>query len=76
MAAAQLFRVAALGFESAVLARGRAGWALGGQATGAIAHLAFLGAMLTVLGVSAAPLAIMVGWSVLIMVLLAALFRG
>ncbi|WP_425409729.1 lipopolysaccharide biosynthesis protein [Hyphococcus sp.] len=76
MAAAQLFRIAALGFESAVLARGRAGWALTGQAAGALAHLAFLAAMLTVMGVAAAPVAIMAGWSVLIAVLLAALVRG
>lgn len=75
MAAAQLFHIAALGFESAVLARGRAGWALIGQAMGALAHLAFLGATLAVMGVAAAPVAIMVGWGVLIAVLLAALVR-
>lgn len=76
MAAAQLFRIAALGFESAVLARGRAGWALTGQAAGALAHLAFLGATLAVMGVAAAPVAIMVGWTVLIGVLLWALLRA
>ncbi len=76
MAAAQLFRIAALGFESAVLARGRAGWALTGQASGALAHLAFLAATLAVMGVAAAPVAIMVGWSVLIVVLLVALARA
>ncbi|MEO1135621.1 MAG: lipopolysaccharide biosynthesis protein [Pseudomonadota bacterium] len=75
MAFAQLFKIAALGLESAVLARGRAGWALGAQSVGALAHLAFLGAMLAALGVIAAPLAIMVGWGVLIVVLLAALVK-
>ncbi len=75
MAAAQVFHIAALGFESAVLARGRAGWALTGQSLGALAHLASLGAALTTLGVIAAPLAIMTGWSVLIAVLVWALVR-
>ncbi len=76
MAGAQLFRIAALGVESAVLARGRAGWALTGQASGALAHLAFLGATLSVMGVAAAPIAIMAGWAVLIGVLLFALLRA
>lgn len=76
MAAAQLFRIAALGFESAVLARGRAGWALTGQAAGALAHLAFLAATLTAIGVTAAPIAIMIGWCALIVVLLAAMIRN
>lgn len=76
MAFAQVFKLASLGLESAVLARGRAGWALGAQSAGALAHLAFLGAMLTALGVIAAPLAIITGWSVLILVLLWALLRG
>ncbi|WDI30223.1 lipopolysaccharide biosynthesis protein [Hyphococcus flavus] len=73
MAAAQIFHIAALGLESAVLARGRAGWALTGQATGALAHLAFLSVALASLGVIAAPPAIMTGWSVLIAVLVVAL---
>lgn len=75
MASAQLFRIAALGFESAVLARGRAGWALTGQAAGALAHLVFLASTLAVMGVSAAPVAIMAGWTVLTGVMLVALMR-
>ncbi len=76
MAFAQIFKITALGLESAVLARGRAGWALGAQASGAAAHLAFLAFMLTAVGVIAAPLAIMTGWAVLSAVLLAALLKA
>ncbi|PQA87073.1 lipopolysaccharide biosynthesis protein [Hyphococcus luteus] len=76
MAFAQVFKITALGLESAVLARGRAGWALGAQASGAAAHLAFLAVMLTAVGVIAAPLAIMTGWAVLSAVLLAALLKA
>lgn len=75
MALAQLFHIASLGLESAVLARGRAGWALCSQAAGAAAHLAFLWLMLTAIGVIAAPLAIMLGWAVLILVLIFALLK-
>jgi len=75
MAFAQLFQIAALGFESAVLARGRAGWALTAQLAGAAGHLAFLSFMLSAIGVIAAPLAIMTGWGVLVAVLLVALLR-
>ncbi|MAW81833.1 MAG: hypothetical protein CMI63_16485 [Parvularcula sp.] len=75
MAFAQLFQIASLGLESAVLARGRAGWALTGQVAAAIAHLGFLFLMLTAVGVIAAPLAIMTGWAVLIGVLLVALLK-
>lgn len=76
MAFAQLFQIASLGLESAVLARGRAGWALSGQVAAAIAHLGFLFVMLTAIGVIAAPLAIMTGWAVLIAVLLVALLKA
>ncbi len=75
MAFAQLFQIASLGLESAVLARGRAGWALSGQIAAAVAHLAFLSVMLAAIGVIAAPLAIMTGWAVLIVVLLVALLK-
>ncbi len=75
MAFAQLFQIASLGLESAVLARGRAGWALTGQIAAAVAHLGFLSLMLTAIGVIAAPVAIMTGWSVLIAVLLVALLK-
>lgn len=75
MAFAQLFRIAALGLESATLALGRAGWALAGQTTGAVVHLAFLAFALTAIGVVAAPIGIIIGWSTLIVVLIAALFR-
>jgi len=76
MAFAQLFQIASLGLESAVLARGRAGWALTGQIAAAFAHLGFLSLMLTAIGVIAAPVAIMTGWSVLIAVLLVALLKA
>ncbi len=76
MAFAQIFKLASLGLESAVLARGRAGWALGAQAAGAGAHLAFLALMLSLLGVIAAPLAIMTGWAALIAALLVALLKA
>ncbi len=75
MAFAQLFQIASLGLESAVLARGRAGWALSGQVAAAVAHLGFLSFMLTAIGVIAAPIAIMTGWAVLIAVLLFALLK-
>ena len=76
MALAQVFHIAALGLESAVLARGRAGWALGGQAAGGLAHLAFLALTLTAMGVIAAPFAIMAGWTVLIATLVFALLKN
>ena len=72
MAAAQAFRIGALGLESAALARGRAGWALGGQGGAAFVHLGALAIGLGALGVAAAPLAIMAGWAALIVILLAA----
>ena len=72
MAAAQAFRIGALGLESAALARGRAGWALGGQGIAAFVHLGALAVGLGALGVVAAPLAIMAGWAALIAILLAA----
>ncbi|WP_428410210.1 lipopolysaccharide biosynthesis protein [Hyphococcus sp.] len=75
MAFAQLFQIASLGLESAVLARGRAGWALTGQVAAAVAHLGFLSVMLSAIGVIAAPIAIMTGWAVLIVVLLVALLK-
>ena len=71
MAAAQLFRIAALGFESAVLALGRAGWALVCQTAGGLVHIGVLLVFLTNIGVIAAPIAIMAGWAVLIAGLLA-----
>jgi O-antigen/teichoic acid export membrane protein len=76
MALAQVFHIAALGLESAVLARGRAGWALGAQVAGAAAHLAFLSVMLGAIGVIAAPLAIMTGWAILILVLTFSLLKA
>lgn len=75
MAFAQLVRIVALGLESATLALGKAGWALGGQLIAAFVHLGVLALALTALGVIAAPIAIITGWTVLIAVLLAAILK-
>lgn len=75
MALAQPLQIAALSLSSATLARGRAGWELTAQAIAAAAHLAFLALMLSAMGVIAAPLALMAGWGVLIVVLLVAVLR-
>lgn len=65
MAAAQLVRISALGFESAILAQGRAGWALVSQALGALTNIGVLVFFLSQIGVIAAPIAIIAGWGVL-----------
>ncbi len=72
MATAQLFRLVGIGLDSAVLARGRAGWALGGQAVAAVAHLLLLYGLMSIIGVIAAPIAFMAGWLALIVVLVVA----
>lgn len=72
MAAAQLFRLVGIGLDSAVLARGRPGWALGGQAAAALTHLLLLYGLMSVIGVVAAPIAFMAGWLALIVVLVVA----
>ncbi len=72
MAAAQLFRLVGIGLDSAVLARGRPGWVLGGQVAAALTHLLLLYGLMSVVGVVAAPLAFMAGWFALIVVLVVA----
>jgi len=72
MAAAQLFRLVGIGLDSAVLARGRPGWTLGGQTAAALTHLLLLYGLMSVIGVVAAPIAFMAGWLALIVVLVVA----
>ncbi len=72
MAAAQPLRLIGIGLDSAVLARGRPGWALSAQIAAALTHLLLLYGLMSVIGVIAAPIAFAAGWCALILVLIVA----
>ena len=72
MAAAQPLRLIGIGLDSAVLARGRPGWALSAQIAAALTHLLLLYGLMSVIGVIAAPIAFAAGWCALIVVLIVA----
>lgn len=66
MAMAQLWRISSVVLESAVLAKGQAGYVLGSQFISAIIQIAILATCLTVLGAAGAPAALISGSLVLI----------
>ncbi|MEM8772575.1 MAG: oligosaccharide flippase family protein [Pseudomonadota bacterium] len=66
MAFSQLWRIASVILESAVLAIGRAGYVLVAQCASAVTNIAILAAALAPSGVIAAPIAIIAGWAALI----------
>ena len=75
MALAQLWRISSVVLESAVLAKGKAGFVLGSQALSAIAQIVILMVGIPLIGTAGAPAALMVGSTILIARFLYRLYR-
>lgn len=75
MALAQIFRMGSVVLEAAVVSSGGAGYVLAAQSISAFLTLAALIVALPALGVSAAPMSIIVGWALMVALYVWALYR-
>ena len=75
MALAQMVRIASVVLEAAVVSAGGAGYVLFGQSVSAFLNLAALFFALPLIGVNAAPIAIICGWALLAAFYVGTLYR-